>query len=116
MPADNSLLARLFLLDSKNIKESVNKKRDYYTPKYWYFVLEDSKHIKKYEWSEYTTSDDEYAKNSLDEINDYEIGIHYNLELNDGMIDETSISSTRNETPRELFDKFFDREKVKMKK
>ena len=71
MPADNSLLARLFLLDSKNIKESVNKKRDYYTPKYWYFVLEDSKHIKKYEWSEYTTSDDEYAKNSLDAINDY---------------------------------------------
>lgn len=71
IPADNSLLARLFLLDSKNIKESVNKKRDYYTPIYWYFVLEDSKHIKKYEWSEYTTSDDEYAKNSLDAINDY---------------------------------------------
>ena len=42
--------------------------------------------------------------------------IHYNLELNDGMIDEASISSARNETPRELFDKFFDREKVKMKK
>lgn len=71
IPADNSLLARLFLLDSKNIIESVNKKRDYYTPKYWYFVLEDSKHIKKYEWSEYTTSDDKYAKNSLDAINDY---------------------------------------------
>ena len=71
MPADNSLLARLFLLDSKNIKESVNKKRDYYTPTYWYFALTNSQHIKKYEWSEYTTSDDEYAKNSLDEINDY---------------------------------------------
>lgn len=50
----------------------------------------------------------------LDEINDYEIGIHYNLELNDGMIDEASISSARNETPRELFDKFFDREKAKI--
>ena len=47
-----------------------------------------------------------------------ESGIHYNISLNknDGVIDETSISSTRNETPRELFDKFFDREKVKMKK
>lgn len=52
----------------------------------------------------------------LDEIRDYEIGIHYNLELNDGTIDDVSISSTRNETPRELFDKFFDREKVKIKK
>lgn len=71
MPADNSLLARLFLLDSKNIKESVNKKRDYYTPTYWYFALTNSQHIKKYEWSEYTTSDDKYAKGSLNAIHEY---------------------------------------------
>ena len=60
---------------------------------------------------------DEQKKNLYqfaDEISDYEIGIHYNLELNDGMIDDASISSTRNETPRELFDKFFDREKAKI--
>lgn len=71
IPADAPVLGRLFMLDQNNIKEPVNQKRDYYTPTYWYFVLEDSKHIKKYEWSEYTTSDDKYAKNSLDEINDY---------------------------------------------
>ena len=71
IPADNPILAQLFLLDSNNIKKPVNKKRDYYTPNYWYFVLEDSLHNKKYEWSEYTTSNDKYAKNSLDAIWDY---------------------------------------------
>ena len=71
IPADNPILAQLFLLDSNNIKKPVNKKKDYYVPSYWYFVLKDSLHNKKYEWSEYTTSDDKYAKNSLDAINDY---------------------------------------------
>ena len=71
IPADNPIIAQLFLIDSNNIKKPVNKKRDYYTPNYWYFVLEDSLHNKKYEWSEYTTSDDKYANNSLDAINDY---------------------------------------------
>ena len=71
IPADNPILAQLFLLDSNNIKKPVNKKRDYYTPNYWYFVLEDSLHIKKYEWSEYTTSEDKYAKGSLNAIHEY---------------------------------------------
>lgn len=64
----------------------------------------------------YTSLFDHIVFLNISSTKDNEIGIHYNLELNDGMIDETSISSTRNETPRELFDKFFDREKVKMKK
>ena len=71
IPADDPVLGRLFMLDQNNIKEPVNQKRDYYTPTYWYFALTDSQHIKKYEWSEHTTSEDKYAKSSLNAIHEY---------------------------------------------
>ncbi len=71
IPADDPVLGRLFMLDQNNIKEPVNLRRDYYTPKYWYFALTNSQHIKKYEWSEHTTSEDKYAKSSLNAIHEY---------------------------------------------
>lgn len=51
-----------------------------------------------------------------DEINDYTIGIHYNLKFEDGMVKDEAISSTYDETPRELFDKLFDIQNKKLKK
>ncbi len=51
-----------------------------------------------------------------DEISDYEVGIYYDLELKDGVLDEKGISSTSNETPRQLIDRLFNIKNKKINK
>ena len=51
-----------------------------------------------------------------EEIKDYTIGIHYNLKFEDGYVKDEAISSTYDETPRELFEKLFEKNNTKVKK
>ena len=51
-----------------------------------------------------------------DEISDYEVGIYYDLKLEDGVLDEKGISSTSNETPSQLIDKFLNIKNKKINK
>ena len=45
----NVVLERLFSLDQNKIEKNIYKPTDFYTPFYWYFVLTDSSHNRKFE-------------------------------------------------------------------
>ena len=49
----------------------------------------------------------------LDEISDYHITIAYDIRIENGIVLDNEVSSLSSESPRELFDKFFDIRKSK---
>lgn len=66
-----TILNRLFSLEQTKIEQPIFKPKDFYTPVYWYFVLSDTLHNKRFEWNAYSQSEDKYAKTSLDTITNY---------------------------------------------
>ena len=67
----DTVLNRLFSLEQDKIEHSIYKPSCYYTPIYWYFVLSDALHNKKFEWNAYSQSDDKYTKVWLDAFTDF---------------------------------------------
>lgn len=50
-----------------------------------------------------------------EEINDFEISIHYNITLEDGLLNTNSIQSSDKKSPRELLDIYFQQQRQKIK-
>ena len=71
----NVVLERLFSLDQNKIEKNIYKPTDFYTPFYWYFVLTDSSHNRKFEWNAYSNSEDEYAVFCVDVISGYVVSL-----------------------------------------
>ena len=67
----NVVLDRLFSLDQNNIEKNIYTPTGFYTPFYWYLVLSDSLHNRKFEWNAYSRSEDEYAGFCIDVISEY---------------------------------------------
>ena len=61
----------LFSLDQNNIEKNIYTPTGFYTPFYWYLVLSDSLHNRKFEWNAYSRSEDEYAGFCIDVISEY---------------------------------------------
>lgn len=80
--SDNKILLRLFSFEQDKIEHPVYKRENYYTPMYWYFVLLDSLHNKKFEWNAYSKSNDKYADECFDVLMDYFVFI-MNLTIED---------------------------------
>lgn len=59
IPIDNTIMNNLFSLEQYKIEKCVRRK-DSYTPIYWYLLLTDSMHNKKFEWNAYSICDDKY--------------------------------------------------------
>ena len=57
------------------IEKNIYKPTDFYTPFYWYFVLTDSSHNRKFEWNAYSNSEDEYAVFCVDVISGYVVSL-----------------------------------------
>ena len=66
-----TVLNRLFSLEQDKVKQPIYQPANFYTPIYWYFLLLDSLHNKKYEWNAYSESNDKYAMVYLNAIRDY---------------------------------------------
>lgn len=61
IPIDTTVMTDLFSLEQNKFKKSI-KRRDSYTPIYWYLLLTDSMHNKKFEWNAYSICDGKYYK------------------------------------------------------
>ena len=89
------VLNLLFSLDQNKIEKDIYKPTGFYTPFYWYFLLSDFEHNKKFEWNSDSKSDDEYAKFFLNVFADYD-GFLMNIILTDqGVVPLKSIKKAK---------------------